>query len=796
LNGSTIAVYDFIVNAWVLTYTEQSDRITTWQSRVIRGQKMRKLRALVVGISVLSLIPHILSAQSASNPTPAANSTDSDSLGEVVVTAERKASGQSAQKVPITVAAVDSQAMEVQHMMNVTDVSRIVPNAQLTPSGTFPGYANFTIRGVGTETTVRSIDPAVNIFQDGMVIAYQAGAVLDTFDLESVQVLSGPQGVLFGRNSSGGAVILTTPLPTHDFHQSAELTIGNFQEVDGRLMLEGPLTSDLFAKVAISDVTNSGYIKNTNGGTFVAAPDNPSGQAPAHPTGYLLGQNDLTIKPTFLYEINDDVTLKLFTQYQHDWDGGGAAQAYTPPGTITGLQTSFGYTPPPLSTFTTNESNTGYTHIQAAHAIPELDWSVAGGTLTTIAAFRTVTYDSTLNVDGTPFNILIFPNNTEENHQESLESRFNGHAGNSIDYLAGIYLFDDKTSVTELRQYDGALVKLPYTSFLDQFNQWHQTDRSGAVYGNIDYHVIDKLTLSAGVRFDSEHKDMDIVPLQPCTGENFTGCPHTFYNGAKTWNGVTPRFVVSYQALEDLLTYVSYNKGFTAGNFNARATSPIDATVPTNPESVTAFEAGMKSQWFDRKLRFNLVAYYDKYNNIQRTVDGEIDNVIYDTLLNAADADIDGFEVQTAVLPVNGLRFDGNMGFTNARFTQISGVTPATPGENPLDLQLDHVPKWTSSVGATYSFNVAPAPGQFTINTGYTYQTAIFTDVQNTPQLRQGAYGLLNASTGYTQGPWRVTLYGRNLANKYYTYTDSIALNYEAYPGQPRMYGVEFAWTH
>jgi iron complex outermembrane recepter protein len=757
---------------------------------------MAKLCALVVGFSILGLVPPIVSAQTGSGPTQAANSSDTDSLNEVVVTAERKANGQSGQKVPITVAAVDQQSMEAAHMMDVTDVGRIVPNAEITPGGTFPGYANFTIRGVGTETSVRSVDPAVNIFQDGMVIAYQAGAVLDTFDLESVQVLSGPQGVLFGRNSSGGAVILTTPLPTQDSHQFAELTFGNFQEIDGRGMIEGPLGGGLYAKIAVSEVTNSGYIRNTNNGTFTPAPDNPSGQAPDHSTGYLLGQHDLTVKPTFLYEINDDLTLKLFTQYQRDWDGGGAAQDFNPPGITSGVETLFGYTPSPLSTYTTNEANTGYTHIQAAHAIPELDWNIAGGTLTTIAAFRAITYDSTLTVDGTPFNILIFPNNREENHQESLESRFNGSVGSTIDYLVGVYLFDDKSSVTENRQYDGALLHLPYTSFVDQFNTWHQTDRSGALYGNIDYHATDKLTVSAGVRFDTEHKDMDIVPLQECAGANFTGCPDTFYNGSRTWNGVTPRFVLSYQALEDLLTYVSYNKGFTAGNFNSRATSPVDATVPTDPESVSAYEAGIKSQWFDRRLRVNLVGYYDKFNNIQRTVNGEINNIIFNTLLNAANADIDGFEVQTAVLPMSGLRFDANMGFTNARFTQISGVTPATPGENPLDLQFDHVPKYTASADATYSFSISPAPGQFTLNTGYTYQTSMFTDVQNTPALKQGAYGLLNATAGYTQGPWRITFYGRNLTDKYYTYTDSVSLGYEAYPGKPRTYGVEFAWTH
>jgi iron complex outermembrane recepter protein len=741
---------------------------------------------LILGFAFMLMAPRLLMAQSAAVP---------DQIEEITVTAEKKSSGQQLQKTPIAITAVTAQTIEDLHITDVTDIGRMAPNVELDPVGTFPGFANFTIRGIGVSTSIRSVDPAVNIFQDGMVIAYQAGAVLDTFDTESVQVLRGPQGVLFGRNSAGGAVLLTTPMPTKDFHYSGDVSYGNFNEVDVHAIVQGGLSSSVSGKIAVSYRYNEGVFENNTSGTFVPAPANPTGDPVEHPTGHTPGINEVVVKPTFLVDLSDTAQLKLFTQYQKDNDGGGPSQAYIPPqGTLTRLQTNFGYYPSPES-FTTNLSDTGYTDIEAGHAIAEFDWTIGPGTWTTVAAFRAIQYNSTLDSDGTPFTLTLFPNNTENNQQESLESRYNGHISDKLEYVAGVYLFTDITSVVEKRALNGFTVGLPVTSTLDELNKWDQRDYTGAGFGNIDYKLLPDLTLSAGLRYEYEYKHMHIIPLAACSGTDFSGCPSTYYDSAKSWTGATPRAVISYDIAADMMTYASYSKGFTAGNYNARAPSIATALLPTAPESVNTYEVGYKSQWLDRRVQFNLSLYDNQFENIQRTVNTTTANGSQplQTLLNAANATIRGAELETTAIVYKGLRLNFSAGYTNAYFTQISGLTP---GVNGLELQLDHVPRWTLDAGAKYEFELPKVVGKFEASIDYSWRSMIFSDLYNTPQLAQNAYGILNASVSYTNGPYFARLYGRNLENTDYAFIKSIGYGYQAYGGLPRMYGIEFGFKH
>jgi iron complex outermembrane receptor protein len=743
------------------------------------------MRGSMAAVAVLALTgtPQRLSAQAA------------DELEDIVVTAEKKGAGQELQKVPIAVTAVTAQKIEDLHIKDLTDIGRLAPNVELDPVGTFPGYANFTIRGIGVSTSIRSVDPAVNIFQDGMVIAYQAGAVLDTFDTESVQVLRGPQGVLFGRNSSGGAVLLTTPVPTSEVHYSADLSYGNFNEVFSHAMVEGALAHGVDGKVAVSYHYTDGYYENITGGTFLPAPANPTGEPVEHETGKIPRLSDFVVKPTFLFNMSDDAQLKLFTQYQHDRDGGGPSRAYIPPqGTLTRLQTQFGYYPS-TEPFTTNLADPGYTNIDAGHAIAELDVNLGGGTWTTVAAYRAVQYDSTLDSDGTPFTLVLFPNNTENNNQQSLESRYDGHITDNLEYVAGVYLFTDISHVVEKRTLNGYTVGLPVTSFENELNKWDQRDYTGAGFGNIDYKVLPKLTLSAGIRYEYEYKNMHIIPLAPCVGAGFSGCKTTYYDNGKSWTGATPRAVVNYELAPDVMTYVSYSKGFTAGNYNARAPSIATAITPTSPETVNTYEVGLKSQWLERRLQFNFAAFNNSFDNIQRTVNtfavGSAQPL--QTLLNAANATIRGIELETSALVYHGLTLNFSGGYINDYFTSIKGL-PA--GVNGLELQLDHVPKWTLDAGIKYDFELPGVPGQFAASMDYSWRSLIYSDLYNTPQLEQNAYALINASLSYKQGPYFARLYGRNLQNTEYAFIESAGYGYQAYGGIPRTYGIEFGFKH
>jgi iron complex outermembrane receptor protein len=576
----------------------------------------------------------------AEDPQPPDQQADQGSqLEEINVVAEKQATARSVQKVPIAVTGIDMNTMEDTHIEDITDVGRMAPNVILDPSGTIPGTAAFTIRGVGSRSSVGAIDSAVAVTQDGMALTLQTGlALLGTFDTQSVEILRGPQGVLQGVGAAGGAVTFTTPLPTRDFEASTSVTTGNFNLIGGTATVQGPLASNVFGKIAIFEQHVDGYYENTTDeGTYVPAPGNPTGIQPQHATGLVGGTQTLIIKPTFLIEFSDTAKLQLFAQFESDLDGGASPEAVNPSpgsGPISKFISIFGYTPTPMP-YVTNLSNPGLTHNTEEHLIGRFDLTLDHGVWTTIAALRNVEFNTVFNNYGSPFNILI--NDTkEQNRQASVESRYSGNINDALSFLAGTYLFADNLPVSTVTGTNLAELGKPLAvpdnpnSLLNmdnQVSQYNQKTKSAALFGNVDYKIVDDLTLSAGLRYQYERKDIDIqtgetatgTPLY-CTAGTLLNCPaNPFYNASQGWNTFTPRAVVSYQVTPNFMTYASYSKGWGAGNFDPGGPTPQAAITAANPQTVNAYEIGFKSEWFDRRFRANIALYDEAFDNIQKT---------------------------------------------------------------------------------------------------------------------------------------------------------------------------------
>jgi iron complex outermembrane receptor protein len=716
------------------------------------------------------------------------------SLDEVVVYAQKKSVGEAIQTVPIAEMAFSGQALEQQQIQDLTQIGRLMPNVDLQASGTFPLYPNFNIRGVGNTATTRSVDPSVNIIQDGMVLGYQAGAILDAFDMESVEVLRGPQGVLFGRNASGGAVVLRTPLPTADLKGDADLTIGNANTIIFKGDVGGPLVADkILGKIAIMANANTGLYENTTGGTFVPAPLNPCGCSPQHRTGGVAETHEVVVKPTLLFNIADDAQLKLFMQYQQANVGGGLLRAINIPGApALPVQTLLGYTPSNAA-YTENEVIVGAVHLQEEHAIAELDLShILGGTLTTTAAYRHVIYDATDNSDGTPFNLVIFLNNKESNHEYDVESRYNRSVGDQFSYLLGVFLYDSEDSVREPRALNGIAAGRAFSQQVDQLTFWTQSDKTAAGYGNVDYSPIHGLTLSAGLRYSYEGKNFNDIPLGACSGTPFIGCPSIFHDSSRHWFSLDPRFVASYQIDPDHLVYASISKGTRAGNYNGRATSVAAAITPANPETVLNYEVGTKNEFFDRRLRVNLTGFYETYRDIQEIIQVTYPNQpAVQNLSNAASAYVYGAELETSLLVIPQLRLDATAGALQTHYKSFRGL-PA--GTNIGELRFDYVPNFTMDVAGTYTIKVPGLDGKFEARAAYHYQTLDYTDVFNTAIFAQPAYGIVDASLTYAWDDWRISAFGRNLQNTVFSTIITKGLSYFEGGGQPRTYGVEVSY--
>jgi iron complex outermembrane recepter protein len=749
------------------------------------------IKHLLIGASVMRMLGGSVIAQQSAT-APAANET----LEDIVVYAQKKAVGESVQSVPIAEMAISGQTLDEQHLQDLTQIARLMPNVDLQAAGTFPLYPDFNIRGVGNTTSTRTIDPSVNITQDGMVLGYQAGAIVDAFDMESIEVLRGPQGVLFGRNASGGAVVLRTPLPTDDLKAYADLTLGNADTVIFKGDVGGPLVgNNVLGKIAIMTQSNDGLYENTTGGTFVPARLNPCGCSPQHATGGVGQIHEVVIKPTFLFKISDDAQLKLFTQYQQANDGDGELRAVNIPGApALPIQTLLGYTPSNAA-YTENVVNQGGVHLQEEHVIAELDLDqIFGGTLTTNAAYRRVIYDSTANSDGTPFSLIIFPDNAEGNHQYSAESRYNRLVGDKISYLAGVFLYDSEDAVREQRALNGIAAGQSFTKTVDQSTVWSQIDKTAALYSNVDYSPIHNFTLSAGLRYGYESKKFDDIPLGACSGTPFLGCPTTSYESSRHWYSLDPRFVASYQIDPDHLVYASISKGTRAGNYNGRATTVDAAITPANPESVLNYEMGTKNEFLDRRVRLNFTGFYEDYHDIQETIQYTFPNMpTVQALANAASAIVYGVELEASLLVTSEFRLDASAGALHSHYNSFVGL-PA--GTNVSSLRFDYVPNFTGDVAGTYTVQIPGLGGKVETRAAYHYQSAQFTDVFNTPIFEQRGYGIVDASVAYAWDDWRISAFGRNLQNTVFSTIIGRGLAYYEAGGQPRTYGVEFSYRY
>jgi iron complex outermembrane receptor protein len=747
-----------------------------------------KFNLLFAPLLAASILPAYAQAQSAEGQ---ANGAEADGgIADILVYGQKRSAGESAQKVPISITALDPGLLRSANTVNITDLGALAPNVQTTTAGTTPGFPNFSIRGIGINSSIRSADPSVNVVQDGMVVAYLAGSLASTFDLESVEVLRGPQGVLFGRNATGGAISLRTRRPQRDFQALADISYGNFNTLDANASVEGALGSDaVLGKLAVLYRRTDGFYKNTNEGTWIAAPGNPTGIPFTHPTGRLGQLDQLTIKPTFVFGLDDTTTLTMFGQYQrYNDEQTSFPRNFVPAlgGAAVALQTYYGFTPT-ASGYDTNIYDGGHFRLRAGHVIGELvNEFGSGAKLTTVAAWRHVDLNTSVNFYGGPMPIFYLVDNPERSSQYSLESRLNlPLADGRAELTAGLFYLRYDMFLREDRRILSNATVLPNLDYTYTRGTFNLETTAIAAFANIDWRATDALTISLGGRFSRDKKNFRGAPLTPC-GAILTGCPQIFTTISKRWNDFSPRAVVNFQAAERVMLYASYTKGFRSGNFNSRATSAGGFT-PASPESVDSYEIGMKSDLLGGKVRLNIAGFIEDYKDIQQVFTLNFVNVPpSQTLVNAASARIKGVEGELIVQPFPALQLQANVGYTKAQFRTFNVAVPGIA--DPTKLEFARIPELTATVAANLSLPLAE--NRIEGRVSYDYRSHTYPDLANTPDLRVGGYGLLNANLTYVAENWSLGVFGRNLANTVYAEGRGRFNAYAEWGGQPRTFGV------
>lgn len=689
-------------------------------------------------------------------------------LEEVLVTARKRE--ESSLDVPLAITAFGAEQIDALKIRELTSLAVGMPNVALDDIGTTRGVANFTIRGLGINSSIPSIDPTVGVFVDGVYMGLNSGIIFDTFDLESIEVLRGPQGTLFGRNVTGGAVLLNTKLPGEEFEATVRATVETGgEDINTYLMgsIGGPISDTVAAKLTVYTNQDEGWFKNKA-------------------TGDAFGEADtLMIRPVVTWQPSDDVHLTLRYEYQETDGDGPAAQSHT-----NGLGKPNVHGNYKRDSFDFAVDEVGFQKAETDFFVAQLDWNVGfgNGTITNIFGWRDYQSDALSDIDASVSYLFHAPSQTEA-EQFSNELRYTGTFNGNLTITAGIYYFTNDLSYQETRNLLGLALPanpnatpptpakprgIPALSFYGGGN--YKVDTSAFFY-TMDYDVSDDFTLIAGLRYTKEKKEADIASLilnanKPCNVLSGT-CPIDFRDDDE-WTNVSPKIGFTYQMSENLLTYAHWTRGFRSGGYNLRNTSakavrnPADfGPGPFDEEQISSFEVGFKVDLGGRG-RVTGAMFMNDIEDMQRELNSASEGAgVVQIVRNTADADIFGVELDGVFALSDSLLLLASVGYLNAEYTDILSDLNGDDVINGADknLALPRAADLTYSIGFSHSLEV-DGWGYMTSRINFAYRDeSAYTD-NNLGYVSEQE--ILDAGIDFysNDGHWVIGVYGKNLLDE------------------------------
>ena len=711
-----------------------------------------------------------------------------DDLTEVVVTAQFRA--QKLQDTPIAITAVNAALLESRNQNSLADVTAQAPNVSLRETGgAFGPGMSARIRGVGQSDFNPAFEPGVGIYIDDVYYSSLTGANFDLLDLDRVEILRGPQGVLGGRNSEGGAVKLYSQKPKGDDSGSIRATYGSRNLLDFRATGDVALTDTLSLRVAGVSKKQDGYVSRidyacANPGTAIPnqAPQgdcklgNEGGKDYSAGRAALrwLASDDVEINLTADLTLDKSESAAIVLQAVNPAAGGALftktygvpytsafipADAYTSYASFSALRPQNLIGPPnPLAGTSFSFSPDTNTRVWGTNLTA--DWKLSDSmALKSITAYRE--FDSRWSEDNdvSPLSGSLGAEHMT-NHSFSQELRLSGNVA-SVDYTLGGYYFDQTTTYST-HQF------LPYA--LPGFEFYGKDPVEASTYAaflNTAWHITDALNLNTGVRYSKEKKDYKYSRL-PVGGSLTLGLDAlNNYVGKYEGSNFDYRVNLDYRWNEQLMTYASVSTGFKGGGTNARPFGPLQV-VPFNKETLTAYELGAKSDFFDRRLRVNASVFMNKFKDIQLTLLSCPSLVPVSpcaATFNAGSADIKGWEVEVEATPIDGLTFDASFSDLSFKYTSLAANTGLTVGqEAPGNIKS----KW--SIGGQYEI-LLPSGSTLSPRVDYSFNGGFNTNAVFAASNRVAGYHLTNARLTFKTADtrWEAALIGTNLLDeKYY----------------------------
>ncbi len=790
-------------------------------------------------------------AISASMTSPALAATEgSFQLEEITVVATRRETN--LQSTPVAVSALDSNLIRQVSPRDLGDLAAFVPNFSAANVTGF-NAASFALRGVGQNTIIVYFEAPVAVLVDDFVLPSVQTQLLDTFDVEQVEVLRGPQGTLFGKNTTGGAVVVRTIRPDlEEVSGEVRASYGSFNSYEAKGAFNLPLVEGKLAlRVVGGHEKSDGYMRNgaVYGPVTGFAASKFDGVEGAGDGSRVGGTNVWNGRAKLLAKPSDNVTALFQYEFLRDRSGAPATVNRTDPDStllfaLLGLAGGEG---DPLDLGGVSNRQGLLLDVDKGHRIDvdgvylNVDVDIDAGTFTSVSGYRSQrsrlanTYPSTAPVAADGEILSLFDANRSDNRETyQQELRFASTFDGPFNFVAGGFYQNDRVDfcVAQVLGFQDLVAPpTPYgpwntTPYLLCNNQ--RAD-SQALFGEVTYDINEQLTLSGGFRYTWEQKTwrgrqqtfvQDLKGFSDPTftwqelgnlldAADFDRFPDGVVTNSQSWQEPTWRVSLGYQATDDIYGYFTYSRGFKSGAYNdqtggfAAFGADLDAFAtaanPTDPETADSFELGIKTEGWDNRVRFNLTGFFVKYNDVQKqivvpiVVNGQPNQVT--TFFNAAKMEVKGLEAELTVLPADGLTLRGLLGYQDGKYKDY--VTPIPAGYDLASAPIDRAPKWQWTIDASYDLPLSDM-GFLTLNGNVNYTGRnLFTQSITTPTENTflNARTLVNASVTFTDAEERyyVRVLGRNLTDKEYTTGSQIVggLWSWALYGPPRSYTLE-----
>lgn len=700
-------------------------------------------------------------------------------IEEIVVTAQKRA--ESLQDIALSVSAFSGDSLREDDISSLQDIGNRTPGMVFSMFSS--GQPEIAIRGIGTKEDGAAASDATVVSIDGVYIAARTAQVLDIFDLERVEVLRGPQGTLYGKNSIGGSINFITSKPTEDFTLRIRGTTGNYGRRDLGGMISGQLAEGLYGKVSFSKRSHDGYLRNLLNGKRTGDTDT------------LAFRGQLRWMPTDNLEVT-------FSADGADDDNGDTNREPIGPTTGNGFVHNCGTCI--LDPVAVNEALGGagdpWTTLNEIEGFMKrnvegysltVNWDLGDITFTSVTAYRENDFDwleDSTGLPPTPYLIdltagggALFANPAsdgfafdlndvaqEKNRQYTQEFRLTSNTEGPIEWVAGLFYSKEKLSRNE---------EFRFTALAGGGELEHQVSKqrndsdSWAIFGQGSYQFTEALSVTAGLRYSYEEKDIGVGARLESGVIGLLLKPFPFTKASEDWDSIDGKISVDWQLNDDVMLYGSVATGFKSGGFTGSASTLAQATIPFDEETALSYELGFKSMLLDRRLRLNGAIFFTEYEDLQVTrffqpAGASLGEFITE---NAGEAEAQGVELEFTWLVNENIEVGGSYAYLDTEYTDFTG-TEAVGGSDFSGNQLRQAPRNSANLYTKYTMDLGDDIGSFSAKVDYRYQDLSYYDPDENPKITIPQYRIWDARVAWNSPNknWEVAGWIKNIGDEEY----------------------------